>query len=696
MYLQSNITNTSPHIYQLAEQAYRHMTTDGDSQAVIISGESGAGKTESAKLILNYISAASGNSQDTMRVKDIILSTNPLLESFGNAKTVRNDNSSRFGKYLEILFTDKGDPCGGLITNFLLEKTRVAFQARGERCFHIFYQMVMGANADMKQTFAIEGGFSAFNYLSQSGVTTIEDVDDAKEFQEVLNAMQTVEISQEDQWFCFQALSGILHLGNIQFQGEAPAQVVNASELEWASYLLELEPSQLEHALVHRTITSGSARHTVMNVPQNYHQAAGIRDALAKTLYERIFDWLVQCINRVLTRGGRMPMNDTGGGNSVRGRGGPSRGGPAPRGGGGRGGPMSRGGGGPVSRGRGGPAPRGPLGALADGGNFGSGGARSIGVLDIYGFEIFQVNGFEQFCINYVNERIQQVFIDLTLRQEQREYQDEGMKWKDIRYFDNQVVCDLIEGGNPPGLFRLLDDTCKSVHSLDSAKCDAKFMEKAEQALSFHQHLVLHGNMIQFTVKHYAGDVTYDVNEFCFKNYDNLYTSIVMCMQSSRNDFYRRMFPEDVTNDKQSPTTSGMKIRQSANLLMKKLSVCTPHYIRCIKPNSKKQPMTFTSDLVEHQVKYLGLLENVKVKSAGYAYRHYYHVFLKRFGSLMDIPPSGGDQDGCRQLVQFICNKNRNINAEEFGFGKTKIFVKTPETIWTLEEMLEQKLDPEG
>jgi len=297
-----------------------------------------------------------------------------------------------------------------------------------------------------------------------------------------------------------------------------------------------------------------------------------------------------------------------------------------------------------------------------------------------------------------VNERLQQVFIDFTLRQEQKEYQDEGIKWKDIKYFDNKIVCDLIEGTSPPGIFRLLDDTCRTVHSLDSFTCDQKFMEKVAKSLNGHEHLVLTGPM-QFTIKHYAGEVSYDVNEFCFKNNDNLYTSVVMCMQASGNNFFVGLFPEDVANEKQAPMTSGQKIRQSAGYLMKKLSVCEPHYVRCIKPNTKKAAMSFDNGLVEHQVKYLGLLENVRVKRAGFAYRHYFHVFLNRFGPLMDQPPSV-DANGCNNFIDYACRKfstgEFKIEREEFGLGRTKIFVKSPETIFYLEELLEQKLDPEG
>lgn len=546
------------------------------------------------------------------------------MEAFGNAKTVRNDNSSRFGKYLEIQFNDNKAPVGGSISTFLLEKTRVSGQQKGERNYHIFYQMLAGLDSSLRSEFGLKDAQSYW-YLSQSGTTTVEGVDDRADFAEVVKAMNTVGFSDTEQTCIWGVLSGILNLGNVRFEGEAPANVKDTVALNAAARLLMVEPDLLLMSLNHRQIQSGSARHTQFAVPQNAEQSAGIRDALAKELYARLFDYIVAKINASLSSSSTRTV---------------------------------------------------------------------IGVLDIYGFEIFETNSFEQFCINYVNERLQQIFIDLTVRGEQAEYHDEGLKWKDIAFFDNKVVLELIEGRSPPGLFRLLDDTCRTVHSLESAVVDGKFMEKVIKTHASHPHLYCPAqgsDARQFTVKHYAGDVEYTVHEFSTKNNDNMYISLVSCMQGSANPFIVSLFPEDLADDKRTPTTAGFKIRNSANYLVKRLSDTTPHYIRCIKPNDRKQVMTFNFSRVEHQVKYLGLLENIKVKRAGYAYRHYKDVFLRRFGQLMDTPPNN-----IQEFVAFVNRKYTDISADEFEEGKTKIFVRSPETIWLLEDRLFQKVDPEG
>jgi len=556
-------------------------------------------------------------------IKKIIMDSNPLMEAFGNAKTVRNDNSSRFGKYLEIQFNSSSAPVGGVTSTFLLEKTRVAYQGKNERNFHIFYQMLAGADMSIKNDFGINCDPTCFFYLGQSGCTTVEGVDDAKDYREVKAAMGTVGLSDGEQYDIFRSLAGILHLGNIRFQGEPPAQVTDRQPLEAAAAILGVDPNFLEQSLNHRQIQSGSARATQYAVPQNADQASGIRDALAKTLYSRIFDLIVERLNVSMSHSGECSV---------------------------------------------------------------------VGVLDIYGFEIFDNNSFEQFCINYVNERLQQIFIELTVRGEQQEYHEEGMKWKDIKFFDNKIVCDLIEGKNPPGIMRVLDDNCRSVHALESSAADAKFLQKLVSVHSSHAHLAVGGTSgTEFTIKHYAGDVTYNVDEFCFKNNDNLYMSLVNCMQTSSVPFLVNLFPEDMSNSRQAPTTASFKIRESANYLVKRLSACTPHYIRCIKSNDKKLPLTFNSGRVEHQVKYLGLLENVKVKRAGYAYRHYKDVFLQRFGALVEPPPTT-----VSDFISRVCAKYKDIPASEFEEGKTKIFIRSPDTLFVLEEHLFKITDPEG
>lgn len=544
------------------------------------------------------------------------------MEAFGNAKTIRNDNSSRFGKYLEIQFNDSAAPVGGVISTFLLEKTRVAYQGKNERNFHIFYQLLAGADMQLKNDFGINCDPTCFYYLGQSGCTRVDDVDDAKDFHEVRSAMTTVGIADNEAYDILRCLAGILHLGNIRFQGEPPAQVTDRQPLEAAAAILGVDPNFLEQSLNHRQIQSGSARATQYAVPQNADQASGIRDALAKTLYSRIFDVLVERVNQSMSHSGNCSV---------------------------------------------------------------------VGVLDIYGFEIFEKNSFEQFCINYVNERLQQIFIELTVRGEQQEYHEEGMKWKDIKFFDNKIVCDLIHAKNPPGIMRVLDDNCRSVHALESSAADAKFLEKLVSVHKTHPHLAVGGaTATEFTIKHYAGDVTYDVDEFCFKNNDNLYMSLVNCMQTSSVPYFAALFPEDL-NSRAAPTTAGFKIRESANYLVQRLSACTPHYIRCIKSNDKKLPMTFNEARVEHQVKYLGLLENVKVKRAGYAYRHYKEVFLGRFGPLLEPPPNS-----VSDFVSRVSAKHKEIDASEFEEGKTKIFIRSPDTLFALEELLFKVTDPEG
>ncbi|XP_069597746.1 unconventional myosin-If [Ranitomeya imitator] len=611
-----------PHIYALTDNMYRNMLIDGENQCVIISGESGAGKTVAAKYIMGYISKVSGGGEKVQHVKDIILQSNPLLEAFGNAKTVRNNNSSRFGKYFEIQFSRGGEPDGGKISNFLLEKSRVVNQNESERNFHVFYQLIEGASEEQKQNLGIMTPEYYF-YLNQSETYRVEGTNDKNDFYEMTNAMQVIGISWEEQQLVLQIAAGILHLGNIGFQEQGNYATIECTDLlAFPAYLLGIDKDRLNGKLTSRKMDSKwGGRSESITVTLNVEQATYTRDALAKALYSRVFDFLVESINKAMQK----PHEEY-----------------------------------------------------------------SIGVLDIYGFEIFQKNGFEQFCINFVNEKLQQIFIELTLKAEQEEYVAEGIKWSPIEYFNNKVVCDLIENKlNPPGIMSVLDDVCATMHAT-SGGADQTLLQKLQAAVGTHEHFNNWNS--GFVIHHYAGKVSYDVEGFCERNRDVLFIDLIELMQSSEYQFIQSLFPEKMDSDKKSrPTTAGSKIKKQANDLVNTLMKCTPHYIRCIKPNETKRPKDWEESRVKHQVEYLGLKENIRVRRAGFAYRRVFHKFLQRYAILTPEtwPRWRGDE---RQGVQHLL-RSVNMDADQYQMGKTKVFVKNPESLFLLEEMRERKFD---
>ncbi|KAH9369825.1 hypothetical protein HPB48_008565 [Haemaphysalis longicornis] len=318
-------------------------------------------------------------------------------------------------------------------------------------------------------------------------------------------------------------------------------------------------------------------------------------------------------------------------------------------------------------------------------------GGLNIGILDIYGFEIFQRNGFEQFCINYVNEKLQQIFIELTLKAEQEEYVQEGIQWKAIDYFNNKVVCDLIESKAPPGVFSVLDDICATMHAMSDG-VDAQLCHKLSQQVGSHPHFQLAGSM-GFVVHHYAGKVSYSADGMCDKNRDVLFPDVVLVMQGSSNSFIKSLFPENVAGTvKGRPTTAGSKIKSQANKLVEALMKCTPHYIRCIKPNETKKAHDWEDDRLKHQVEYLGLKENIRVRRAGFAYRRVFDKFLHRYAVLTKetFPRWRGDpKEGILHILRSV-----NMDKDQYQLGKTKIFIKAPESLlFLLEEVRERRYD---
>ncbi|KAF7211942.1 unconventional myosin-Ie isoform X2 [Nothobranchius furzeri] len=610
-----------PHIYALADNMYRNMMIDRENQCVIISGESGAGKTVAAKYIMGYISKVSGGGPRVQHVKDIILQSNPLLEAFGNAKTLRNNNSSRFGKYFEIQFSSGGEPDGGKISNFLLEKSRVVMRNPGERSFHIFYQLIEGASGEQKGSLGITS-LDYYTYLNQSGSYKVDDINDKSDFQETMHAMDVIGISRENRSMVLQIVAGVLHLGNITFKESGNYAAVESEEfLAFPAFLLGIDQNRLKDKLTSRTMDSkwGSTKESI-DVTLNVEQACYTRDALSKALHSRVFDFLVESINKAMVKN-HQELN--------------------------------------------------------------------IGVLDIYGFEIFQKNGFEQFCINFVNEKLQQIFIELTLKAEQEEYVQEGIKWTPIDYFNNKIVCDLIESKTPPGIMCILDDVCATMHAVGEG-ADQTMLQKLRVQINTHEHFNSWNQ--GFIIHHYAGKVSYDADGFCERNRDVLFTDLIELMQSSEIGFIRALFPENLSAEKKGrPTTAGSKIKKQANDLVSTLMKCTPHYIRCIKPNETKKPKDWDEGRVKHQVEYLGLKENIRVRRAGYAYRRIFRKFLNRYAILtIESWPTwrGDEKQGVLHLLRSV-----NMDQDQFQLGKTKIFVKAPESLFLLEETRERKFD---
>ncbi|GES68434.1 hypothetical protein SCEPF1_0016005000 [Saccharomyces cerevisiae] len=621
-YKGKNRLEVPPHVFAIAESMYYNLKSYNENQCVIISGESGAGKTEAAKRIMQYIAAASNSHSESIgKIKDMVLATNPLLESFGCAKTLRNNNSSRHGKYLEIKFNSQFEPCAGNITNYLLEKQRVVGQIKNERNFHIFYQFTKGASDTYRQMFGVQMP-EQYIYTAAAGCTTADTIDDVKDYEGTLEAMRTIGLVQEEQDQIFRMLAAILWIGNISFieNEEGNAQVGDTSVTDFVAYLLQVDASLLVKCLVERIMQTshGMKRGSVYHVPLNPVQATAVRDALAKAIYNNLFDWIVDRVNVSLQA---FPGAD-----------------------------------------------------------------KSIGILDIYGFEIFEHNSFEQICINYVNEKLQQIFIQLTLKAEQETYEREKIKWTPIKYFDNKVVCDLIEAKNPPGILAAMNDSIATAHA-DSNAADQAFAQRLN-LFNSNPYFELRAN--KFVIKHYAGDVTYDINGITDKNKDQLQKDLIELIGTTTNTFLSTIFPDDVDKDsKRRPPTAGDKIIKSANELVETLSKAEPSYIRTIKPNQTKSPNDYDDHQVLHQVKYLGLQENVRIRRAGFAYRQTFEKFVERFYLLSPDCSYAGDYtwDGDTLEAVKLILRDAMIPEKEFQLGVTSVFIKTPESLFALEDM---------
>uniref|UniRef100_A0A4W4EA40 Myosin VB n=1 Tax=Electrophorus electricus TaxID=8005 RepID=A0A4W4EA40_ELEEL len=618
-----NMGDMDPHIFAVAEEAYKQMARDEKNQSIIVSGESGAGKTVSAKYAMRYFATVGGSANDT-NVEEKVLASSPIMEAIGNAKTTRNDNSSRFGKYIQIGFDKRYHIIGANMRTYLLEKSRVVFQAEDERNYHIFYQLCASGSLTEFKDLAL-GDAEGFTYTSMGENIFIDGVNDAEDLVKMREALSLLGIKESHQMSIFKIIASILHLGNVNIVAERDGESCHISKddlhLHHFCQLLGVELEQMEHWLCHRKLVT-TAETYVKNMSRA--QATNARDALAKHIYAFLFDWIVEQINKALYTSTKQHS--------------------------------------------------------------------FIGVLDIYGFETFEINSFEQFCINYANEKLQQQFNSHVFKLEQEEYMKEQIPWTLIDFYDNQPCIDLIEA--KLGILDLLDEECKVPKGTDQNWAQ-KLYSKHLSREHFEKPRM---SNISFIVVHFADKVEYQCEGFLEKNRDTVYDEQINILKASKFQLVADLFqdgkdvsapavlsgktsrinvrpakPMPKSHNREHRKTVGHQFRNSLHLLMETLNATTPHYVRCIKPNDEKQAFVFDSKRAVQQLRACGVLETIRISAAGYPSRWTYMDFFSRYRVLMKRKDlSIGDKKQiCKNLLESLVK-----DPDKFQFGKTKIFFR--------------------
>nr|XP_057937730.1 unconventional myosin-X [Doryrhamphus excisus] len=619
LYSKHQMGELPPHIFAIANECYRCLWKRHDSQCVLISGESGAGKTESTKLLLKFLSVMSQNSagappsERTTRVEQALIQSSPIMEAFGNAKTVYNNNSSRFGKFIQLHFSQNGNIQGGCIIDYLLEKNRVVRQNPGERNYHIFYVLLAGADKDHRDMYLLSEGPESYHYLSQSGCMQDSSLDDKQLFNSVMSALQVMEFSDEEIRDVFKLLSAVLQMGNIEFMTAGGAQITSKGVVSNVSELLGLDSFQLSEVLTQRSMI---LRGEEICSPLTVEQAVDSRDSVAMALYSQCFSWIIMRINQ-----------------KIKGK-----------------------------------------------DNF-----KSIGILDIFGFENFEVNRFEQFNINYANEKLQEYFNKHIFSLEQLEYNREGIQWEAIDWMDNAECLDLIE--KKLGMLALINEESRFPKGTDYTLLEKLHSRHATNPYYVKPRVTDH----QFGIKHYAGEVLYDARGILEKNRDTFRDDILFILKDSRLDFIYDLFERVGSRNgeetlkmgtaRRKPTVSS-QFRESLHSLMATLSASNPFFVRCIKPNMAKKANQFDPDVVLNQLRYSGMLETVKIRKAGFPVRRTFKDFSNRYKIILKNKIQTKDEkQSCFDLLACLDGTKR-----EWQLGKTKVFLK---------EALEQRLEKE-
>ncbi|XP_043337843.1 unconventional myosin-VIIa isoform X6 [Cervus canadensis] len=580
-YTNKKIGEMPPHIFAIADNCYFNMKRNSRDQCCIISGESGAGKTESTKLILQFLAAISGQHS---WIEQQVLEATPILEAFGNAKTIRNDNSSRFGKYIDIHFNKRGAIEGARIEQYLLEKSRVCRQAPDERNYHVFYCMLEGMNEEQKKKLGL-GQATDYNYLAMGNCITCEGREDSQEYANIRSAMKVLMFTDTENWEISKLLAAILHLGNLKYEDRTfenldACEVLFSPSLATAASLLEVNPPNLMNCLTSRTLIT---RGETVSTPLSREQALDVRDAFVKGIYGRLFVWIVDKINAAIYKPPSQEVKNS---------------------------------------------------------------RRSIGLLDIFGFENFAVNSFEQLCINFANEHLQQFFVRHVFKLEQEEYDLESIDWMHIEFTDNQDALDMI-ANKPMNIISLIDEESKFPKA-SWRRTGTRCMETSSNWCT--PPGTSSSSRSSRPTLPWAGGARVSPSHRCGPS------------------------PQGAETRKRSPTLSS-QFKRSLELLMRTLGACQPFFVRCIKPNEFKKPMLFDRHLCVRQLRYSGMMETIRIRRAGYPIRYSFVEFVERYRVLLPGVKPAYKQDDLRGTCQRMAEAVLGTH-DDWQIGKTKIFLK--------------------